>query len=205
MVLPAPLGPVTATTSPGRTSNETVSRRHDRPAGLLHAHPLDHEPRDRRRRRDPRPPGDRGVRGVDDRERRRGGREALLAGMELGAQPAQRQVRLRARARGRTARSRAPCPRRPAADRCRPPPAQPTAWPAAPGPARTGRRSAASTWSRAGSVRDPAQDLDLRPGPAVGAQRGQARNDVREPVREPAQRGPSPPPVGIRHAARSAP
>ena len=140
--LAGPARPVTATTSPGAHLERDLGRGRHVPAGL-------HDARRRRRPGAAIPAGGsrstppRRARRVDDLEGacRRG--QALLAGVELRAEPPEREVGLRARGRARTGRPRASARPPPAAARSPPRRAPPRASPAAPGPSPTGTRPGA--------------------------------------------------------------
>ena len=132
---------------------------------------------------------------------RAGRRDPLLAGVELGAQAAQRQVRL-----GRQDQREQPDLQRQLTHR------QPQAHAHRHQRHRDRRQQLQRQRGQEGhpqrrhgrravGVGDAPQDGHLGLGPAVGAQGRQAGDDVREPVREAPEGRPSPRPVRLRHLA----
>ena len=166
VLLPPPLGPTSATVSPGASSRSTPSSTRTLACGIGERDPLEpdgHLPRARCRG---------GACGagasgsVDEVEEPLGDGEPVRAGVELCGQVSQRQVELRARGRAPSARPRSRGRRRRGARRRSPRRARCQAWPRARAPPPRGTRPAAFPSSRAGSVahlRDPARSAP-RPG-----------------------------------------
>ena len=135
-------------------------------------------------------------------KRRGRGGHALLAGVELGAQPPQRQVRLGRQDQGEEADlQRHLADRQPEADPTATRATEIVASSSSTSAERKATRSVAHRLDAVG-VGDPAQDRDLGVGPPVGAQRRQAGDDVEEAVRQ-ARRGP--PSAARRRALRHPP
>ena len=183
--LPQPLGPVTATISPGSTA-ATPRRARSRPLGVAAPSPrrtaislvagsgTSARPARRRRR-------------LQHLEHLLGGADPLGAGVVVGAERAQRQVGLGHQHQHEQRRAQVQVARRAGAARPQPRPAPPRSSTAVRGSARTGTSPAAPPSSPGDGDRRSRRSRGLALGGAEHLQRRQPADDVEEVAGEPLQ------------------